>query len=181
MILSGAFPSGDARGRRLWRPSRAFTLVELLIVVTILGILAALVVPYIAKADDNSRADTLAVNVRHIREMITLYSGRAGTPQSPQGFPQALDPDWFHGGRFPKHTWTSTSMIVETVAGPATVTYPAAKTFDPTDPAAASAWYNTASGAFCVRVPPQADNAKTLQMFNIANKCEVANLAQTTP
>ena len=163
------------------RASPAFTLVELLIVIMILGILAALVMPHIARADDISRADTLAVNVRHIREMITLYSGRAGTPQSPQGYPAALDPNWFHGGDFPKHTWTGTWMIVETVAGGANDIYPASKTFDPSNPAAANAWYNSASGAFCVRVPPQVDNARTLLMFNMANKADASNLAQTTP
>jgi general secretion pathway protein G len=181
MFPAGGFHSASHDRLDAKRRLRAFTLVELLIVITVLGILAALVVPHIARADDISRADTLAVNVRHIREVISLHSGRTGTPQSPQGYPAALDPAWFHGGHFPKHTWTGTWMIVETVAGAVNDVYPAVKTFNPNDPTAANAWYNTASGAFCVRVPPQADNARTLLMFNTANKCDASALAQTTP
>ena len=54
-------------------PLKAFTLVELLIVVLILGILAAVVVPQFADASSDSRLSTLATDLRMIRGQIELY------------------------------------------------------------------------------------------------------------
>ena len=51
----------------------AFTLVELLIVVIILGILAAIVVPQFADASSDARLSSLATNIATIRGQLELY------------------------------------------------------------------------------------------------------------
>ncbi len=51
----------------------AFTLVELLIVVIILGILAAIVVPQFSDASGNSQTSSLTANLRVMRSQIELY------------------------------------------------------------------------------------------------------------
>ncbi len=56
------------------RPNRdAFTLVEVLIVVIILGILAAIVVPQFTSAAEECRENSLAMNLYRIREQLELY------------------------------------------------------------------------------------------------------------
>ncbi|MBN2560691.1 MAG: prepilin-type N-terminal cleavage/methylation domain-containing protein [Phycisphaerae bacterium] len=51
----------------------AFTLVELLIVVIILGILAAVVIPQFSDASDDARLSSLTTNLQTIRGQIELY------------------------------------------------------------------------------------------------------------
>lgn len=52
---------------------RAFTLVELLIVVIILGILAAVVIPQFSDASDDARFSSLQTNLQTIRGQLELY------------------------------------------------------------------------------------------------------------
>ncbi|MFI4859822.1 MAG: type II secretion system protein [Phycisphaerales bacterium JB063] len=53
--------------------ARAFTLVEILIVVVILGILAAIVIPQFTTAAESSKESALKQDVFRFREQIALY------------------------------------------------------------------------------------------------------------
>lgn len=57
---------------------RAFTLVEILIVVVILGILAAMVVPKLSNATQISRENTLRDDMRFLRTQITVFASQHG-------------------------------------------------------------------------------------------------------
>jgi general secretion pathway protein G len=56
----------------------AFTLVELLIVVIILGILAAVVVPQFSDAGEDAKLSSLTTNLQTIRGQIELYKIQHG-------------------------------------------------------------------------------------------------------
>lgn len=55
------------------RAKRGFTLVEILIVVVILGILAAIVVPQFTQASTEAKQNSLCSNLQSIRSQIQLY------------------------------------------------------------------------------------------------------------
>tara|TARA_R110002111_G_scaffold101314_2_gene157023 strand:+ start:113 stop:622 length:510 start_codon:yes stop_codon:yes gene_type:complete len=55
------------------RINQAFTLVEILIVVVILGILAAMVVPQFASASESAQSSSLKGSLQVIRSQVELY------------------------------------------------------------------------------------------------------------
>ena len=55
------------------RSARGFTLIEILIVVVILGIVAAIVVPELSSASRQARESVLKDSVRFMREQVTRY------------------------------------------------------------------------------------------------------------
>jgi len=56
--------------------ARAFTLVEILIVVVLLGVLAAIVIPSLAGATTSARQSTLAMNLNLLRRLIPVYASQ---------------------------------------------------------------------------------------------------------
>lgn len=169
------------RNARSTRPTtRGMTLVELMIVVGMLAILAAVVVPMFGSTSDMARTEAMASNAVQIKGMIIHHAGLRDVPLSVQGYPQTIDGGWFKMGRLPDHSWTNSTVLVEVVAAAASEVYPATKTFDPSVAGARSAWYNTANGRFAVRVPAQSSAGATLQLFNDVNKTGATALNQTT-
>jgi general secretion pathway protein G len=55
---------------------RGFTLVEILIVVIILGILAAIVIPQFANASSDARVTNLQTTLKSVRNQIELFKGQ---------------------------------------------------------------------------------------------------------
>jgi general secretion pathway protein G len=63
----------QAGGRTMSRNRKGFTLVEILIVVIILGILAAIVVPQFSEASRDAKLSNLTTNLQSIRAQLELY------------------------------------------------------------------------------------------------------------
>ena len=69
------------------KSKKGFTLVEILIVVVILGILAAIVIPQFTNASDEAKTSSVASDLQTIRSQIELYkiqhnNNLPGTQQS---------------------------------------------------------------------------------------------------
>ena len=73
-----------AASSRTFRPS-AFTLIEILIVVVILGILATIVVPQFSNASVNAKENTLKDELRYLRTQVVVY--KAQHQDCPPGYP----------------------------------------------------------------------------------------------
>ncbi len=112
------------------RTNKAFTLVEILIVVVILGILAAIVVPQFTNAANDARGGNLSSQLRTLQNQIELYSA-----QNNGAYPD-LSADW--------DDMTAGNFVKDDPANPA---WPTAATRDSVSAGAAgtgsatSAWF----------------------------------------
>lgn len=72
--------------------AKAFTLMEILIVVVLLGVLAAIVVPSIANSGQLARESTLLTNLRLLRRFVPVYTSHhlEVAPGYPNGDPTAV-------------------------------------------------------------------------------------------
>ena len=99
------------------RPARGFTLIEIMVVVVILGILAAVVVPNIMGAPDDARITKAKQDIRALEASLQMYRlDNFAYPSTQQGLEALVskpggDPpprNWRSGGymsKLPKDPW----------------------------------------------------------------------------
>jgi general secretion pathway protein G len=77
------------------RMSKAFTLVEILIVVVILGILAAIVVPQFTNATEDAQQGNLRAQLKSLQNQIELFKARTNSYPDlvANGWDQMIDPN----------------------------------------------------------------------------------------
>jgi general secretion pathway protein G len=98
-------------------PPRGFTLIEILVVIVILGVLAALIVPNVISRPDEARATVAKSDIAAIMSALKLYrldnqryptaeQGLAALVAKPETPP--VPPNWKPGGyleKLPKDPW----------------------------------------------------------------------------
>ncbi len=104
--------------------ANAFTLVEVLIVVTILGLLAAIVAPQFTEATDEAMATTVQGQLQTVRRQIELYNAQNPTTPYDEFTPVAtfwnplVAGDYVHGE--PRNPLQNGSVVVGAAPAPGT-------------------------------------------------------------
>jgi len=101
-------------GRRAGRGEQGFTLIEVMVVVVILSILAAIIVPRIMDRPDKARIVKAEADIRALESALNLYKlDNHNYPTTDEGLEALVQkpadaPSWKEGGyidRMPKDPW----------------------------------------------------------------------------
>ncbi len=148
----------------------AFTLLEVLIVVIILGILAAVVVPQFSNASQNANRATLQSTLDVIQDRIEVLRQRSPTSE----YPATIDASWFSSGVGPSHPENSDGIANVEVDTTADRLHPVNKVLKAG--VAGAFWYNPTEGVIRARVADQGSSASTLIFYNEVNESSETNL-----
>jgi len=158
----------NARAQRL--PTQGFTLVEVLIVVVILGILAAIVVPQFTDASQDANGATLKTTLASVRTLLDLQYQSA----TPPAFPATIDSAWFAAGAGLTHPENTFGVPTVEIDNTANRTHPSNKVLSASS--AGAFWYNPTNGLVRARVASQGSDAATLAFYNDVNGSAEVNL-----
>jgi general secretion pathway protein G len=116
---------------------KAFTLIEILIVVVILGILAAIVVPQFTSATQDSQAGNLKTQLGTLQRQIELYYAKNNSYPNfaGEGWGTTTDATSMIGGNFVKSAPKNPAWPDQTAAAASAIAVSASATGD-----ASSAW-----------------------------------------
>ncbi|MCA9278169.1 MAG: prepilin-type N-terminal cleavage/methylation domain-containing protein [Phycisphaeraceae bacterium] len=156
-----------------WSSNRAFSLIELVVVIVVIGVIVSIAIPRMASATSNSRTNAAQFSVREFNCYIeTYYTDYSAWP--------SLSINDFAGRiQHPNPFAPEGAAVLEQPTGlSATDFHPTAKTTSTADNRAGW-WYNNASGSFRGRVSAQGNDARTINLYNTINGCSISAIAQT--
>jgi general secretion pathway protein G len=151
----------------------AFTLVEVLIVVIILGILAAAIIPQFTSAADDSRSNSTALVVKAMNRKVSVTMAEAGS------YPAAITANMFEGLAIPRNALftTVTDPTFAAVETDPAILHPATKTSDPATDVVW--WYNSGNGLVRALLPNTVAAGDLVDKYNAVNNTNITSAAQT--
>ncbi len=151
------------------RQQSAFTLVELLIVVIIMGILAATIIPQFTEASDKTRAGTASYIVKGVQRQLSVKKAELGY------FPAEIDPTWFEGSVLPTNPFFPNAETTFEIVDRPNLTHPRNKV----NSSLGAFWYNRANGIVRARVSAQETNSGTLELYKEVHGSRIEHLGDT--
>ncbi|MEM7624887.1 MAG: prepilin-type N-terminal cleavage/methylation domain-containing protein [Planctomycetota bacterium] len=144
------------------RRLKAFSLVELIIVVVVIGLIAAIAVPRFSKASEEASTAAMKANIDEIQKAVDLYQAEHGD------YPLTIDPAWFISQEVPPHVFSPDNPVAVEIATEVDLWNPVSISVNPENDWTGY-WYNPNNGVVRSRVTDQGTAARTLLLYQKVN------------
>ncbi|AXH12186.1 type II secretion system major pseudopilin GspG [Halarcobacter bivalviorum] len=92
----------------------AFSLMELMVVIIILGLLAAFVLPNLTGKSEEAKEKIVCIQMKSISQTLKLYKlDNSAYPTTQVGLKILVEKNYFEDGNLPKDTWGNDFIYVQ--------------------------------------------------------------------
>ncbi len=93
---------------------KAFSLMELMVVILILGLLAAFVLPNLARKSEEAKAKIVCIQMKSVAQALKFYKlDNSSYPTTEEGLNTLIQKKYFEDGKIPKDTWGNTFIYLQ--------------------------------------------------------------------
>ena len=91
---------------RKTKTKKAFTLLELMVVILILGLLASFVLPKLTGKSEEAKVKVVCIQMKSISQALKMYKvDNSSYPTTSQGLKELSTKNYFEDGKLPKDSW----------------------------------------------------------------------------
>ncbi|MCD4756912.1 MAG: type II secretion system major pseudopilin GspG [Arcobacteraceae bacterium] len=85
---------------------KAFSLMELMVVIVILGLLAAFVLPSLTNKGEDAKKSLVCIQMKSISQALKMYKiDKSQYPSTENGLKALLEQNYFENKKLPKDSW----------------------------------------------------------------------------
>jgi general secretion pathway protein G len=93
---------------------KAFTLMELMVVIIILGLLASFVLPSLTSKSDEAKVKITCIEMKNIAQAVKMYKiDNASYPSTSEGLNILIEKKYFEDGKLPKDSWGNSFIYTQ--------------------------------------------------------------------
>jgi general secretion pathway protein G len=94
---------------------KAFSLMELMVVIIILGLLAAFVLPNLTGKSDEAKDKLVCIQMKSIAQTLKMFKlDTSSYPTTEEGLKILVEKKYFEDGKTPKDTWGNEFIYIST-------------------------------------------------------------------
>lgn len=93
---------------------KAFSLMELMVVIIILGLLAAFVLPNLTKKSEEAKGKIVCIQMKSVGQALKLYKlDTSSYPTTEEGLNLLVEKKYFEDGKLPKDSWGNNFIYIQ--------------------------------------------------------------------
>ncbi|MCP4971847.1 MAG: type II secretion system major pseudopilin GspG [Arcobacter sp.] len=93
---------------------KAFSLMELMVVIIILGLLAAFVLPNLTGKSEEAKADIVCIQMKSVSQTLKLYKlDNSSYPTTEEGLNILITKKYFDDDKLPKDAWGNSFIYIQ--------------------------------------------------------------------
>ena len=94
---------------------KAFSLMELMVVIIILGLLAAFVLPNLTGKSDEAKDKLVCIQMKSIAQTLKMFKlDNSSYPKTDEGLKLLVEKKYFEDGKLPKDAWGNDFIYIAT-------------------------------------------------------------------
>ena len=93
---------------------KAFSLMELMVVIIILGLLAAFVLPNLTGKSEEAKDKIVCIQMKSIAQTLKMFKlDTSSYPQTEEGLDMLVEKKYFEDGKMPKDAWGNKFIYIQ--------------------------------------------------------------------